>query len=221
MEKIKGVLRKVTNEDLQNIEKLFAKVTEIGNGAFSNCDQLCEIQLPYSISKIHDAAFWNCKNLDFAFIPDSVTEIGSCCFAGCSSLGSVKLPTSLMSIGDMAFAACPRLKYIDFYKFDCGIQDVLSMRIEVFREFQKYEEERIAKEGEDCFFGLRRDSFPIIDRVLIWTMTEKAAKGNPEMQAKFFEGVDALLAEQEIDDCLKETYDRMRKEIEDEANRDK
>ena len=106
-------------------------VTEIGVGAFAECESLISVTIPDSVATIGAGAFAECYSLisvtipdsvttigDYAFntcgltsvtIPDSVKTIGEAAFAGCINLTSVTIPDSVMTIGEMAFVNCQSL----------------------------------------------------------------------------------------------------------------
>ena len=84
-------------------------VTEIGEGAFSECESLVGITIPNSVTEIGEGAFSGCTSLASITIPDSVTEIGEGAFCGCTSLGSITIPDSVTEIGDWAFSECESL----------------------------------------------------------------------------------------------------------------
>lgn len=64
-------------------------VYEIGEGAFSGCALLDELEIPDSVTKIDDCAFRNCLNLERITIPSSVKELGWGLFDGCEERVSV------------------------------------------------------------------------------------------------------------------------------------
>ena len=109
-------------------------VTEIGQGAFSDCTSLTSISLPSSLTSIGDWAFSNtgissvsipegitdikgrvfnsCQNLISIVFPSSLKYIGEYAFAGCASLSKINLPESLETIGKESFSYCPLIKNV-------------------------------------------------------------------------------------------------------------
>lgn len=81
-------------------------VTEIGNRAFSRCQNLTSVTIPGSVTKIGDHAFYDCENLASVMILDGVTEIGKDAFYNCKTLASVVIPRSVAVIGRSAFYGC-------------------------------------------------------------------------------------------------------------------
>ena len=64
-------------------------VTEIGNLAFCDCDNLTCVTIGDSVTSIGEDAFWSCDSLTSVNIPDSVTTIGYRAFYVCTSLTSI------------------------------------------------------------------------------------------------------------------------------------
>jgi hypothetical protein len=83
----------------------------IGEGAFSNCENLTSITLPNSVTSIGDYAFNGCGGLTDITIPASVTSIGDRAFSGCDGLTDITIPASVRSIGEYAFG-CENLTSI-------------------------------------------------------------------------------------------------------------
>ena len=98
----------------QGIITFAGPVTEIGEGAFSDCDNLASITLPESVTTIDDSAFSGCSSLTSITFPESLTKIGAQAFYACINLTSIDLPGSLTLIGDQAFRSCSSLKNITF-----------------------------------------------------------------------------------------------------------
>jgi hypothetical protein len=87
-------------------------VTQIGMGAFQDCDNLISVTIPNSVMVIGFASFSLCDNLVSVTIPDSVTQIEQSAFNECINLTSVVIPDSVTQIGDYAFRGCEKLETI-------------------------------------------------------------------------------------------------------------
>lgn len=72
--------------DFTEYEGAFYFVTEIGVGAFKDCDNLESISIPGSVAYIGNYAFMNCVNLKNISIPESITYIGDSAFENCFNL---------------------------------------------------------------------------------------------------------------------------------------
>ena len=99
----------LVNINLENCKNL----KNIGGETFYNC-AFESITLPNSLTSIEDNLFESCKNLTEIYIPSNITSIGINSFAQCSSLKSVTLPSSLEIIVWEAFSYCRSLTFIDF-----------------------------------------------------------------------------------------------------------
>ena len=87
-------------------------VTNIGYGAFAICSSLTDITIPDSVKIIDEIAFGGCNGLTSIEIPDSVTTIGVQAFSDCCNLTSVTIGVGVMNIGKNAFLNCDSLKNI-------------------------------------------------------------------------------------------------------------
>lgn len=87
-------------------------VTEIGDVAFSYCEQLASIALPSGLQKISSRMLADCMSLTSITIPASVTEIARQAFAG-SGLTSITIPSTVTTLGSSAFNNCASLAHID------------------------------------------------------------------------------------------------------------
>lgn len=81
-------------------------LTDIGEGAFSGCQQLADIVLPPSLATIKARTFKGSTNLKTLNLNNSVQTIGEDAFANCSNLQTILFGTALQSIGSRAFAGC-------------------------------------------------------------------------------------------------------------------
>ena len=68
---------------------IMSGATAIAANAYSDCEQLIEVNLPDSVRAIFDGAFKNCSALGYIILPDDVQYIGQEAFAGCSNLWEV------------------------------------------------------------------------------------------------------------------------------------
>lgn len=84
-------------------------ITEIGDRAFSDCNELSAIEIPSSVNKIGAYAFYGCKTLKNVIIPGSVETIGNGAFYSCSALANVTLENGIRNIGGSVFQGCSSL----------------------------------------------------------------------------------------------------------------
>lgn len=78
-------------------------LTNLGEGAFSQCEKLTSVVFPKSLSAIGERAFNNCTSLTKIEMPTGLTVIGSDAFNGCTSLEEVSIPATVREIGRDAF----------------------------------------------------------------------------------------------------------------------
>lgn len=83
-----------------NIE---AKLTSIGEAAFSECENLTTINLPDTITEMGYGVFGGCTALESIAFPRGMTEIPVTTFSACTSLKSITIPETIESIGQSAF----------------------------------------------------------------------------------------------------------------------
>lgn len=81
-------------------------VTSIGASAFSNKDEMTNVEIPSTVTCIGNSAFSNCTNLNNVNIPSSITSIGNYGFYNCTKLNNVTIPSNVTSIGEYAFSGC-------------------------------------------------------------------------------------------------------------------
>ena len=87
-------------------------VTSIGNGAFYEREQLCDVEIPNSVSIIGKSVFYRCHALADIDIPKSITSIGTLAFADCDSLSDIIIPDLIKSIEDSTFLNCKGIKSV-------------------------------------------------------------------------------------------------------------
>lgn len=90
-----------------------SSVSEIGKGAFANCENLFSIDIPYNVTSIEDSLAVGCSSLQIVNIYGSVTSIGKRAFKGCYGLSSFNIPESVTFIGEGAFEGCYNLSSIN------------------------------------------------------------------------------------------------------------
>ncbi len=99
-------------------------VTQIGYGAFYNCEKISSVNIPKTVSNIGDSAFSGCKvlesvklNYNDAMVNTTSNgtqlyslDIGDSVFSGCVKLTSINLTENVTSIGSQAFYGCSELE---------------------------------------------------------------------------------------------------------------
>lgn len=79
------------------------KVTEIGDNAFFDNQNLTAVHLPITIEKIGVGAFGNCDNMHSIEIPDNVKYIDAYAFGGIDNLTDVYCYANNLSLGEDIF----------------------------------------------------------------------------------------------------------------------
>ncbi|MCM1113950.1 MAG: fibronectin type III domain-containing protein [Clostridium sp.] len=102
-------------DNLRKVEMLYG-VKTIGFRAFQSCNYLKEVTIPDSVTSLGAQVFDECTSLTNIVIPDSVTQIGESVFRGCSDLKNVKLSNSLISISSGMFSSCEKLTSVTGFK---------------------------------------------------------------------------------------------------------
>ena len=87
----------------------------IGKDAFRACNTLTQLVLPMNLTEIGEGAFSECYNLAGALtLPTSLITIGAEAFYNCKNLtGTLALPGSLRELGERAFMRCAALEGLD------------------------------------------------------------------------------------------------------------
>ena len=89
-------------------------VKHIVSVAFSECNSLTSVTIPYGVTSIDSFAFNGCTSLSCVDIPDSVRIIGSAAFRDCAALTSLTIPVSVEMLGFGIFRRCVSLKSINY-----------------------------------------------------------------------------------------------------------
>ncbi len=131
----------LTNVEIPN------SVTSIVNYAFSGCTSLASVTIPDSVTSIGEGAFSWCKGLANVTIPDSITSIERYLFSNCTSMMSITIPKSVTSIGSGAFDNCTGLETITLIScsITSGIREVTSSELTALKS--------IIVEGESSLYS--------------------------------------------------------------------
>ncbi len=110
-------------EDCSNLTdvEIPDSVTGLGNYTFSGCTSLTSINIPAGVTATGDHTFGSCRSLTSIEIPAGVTDIGDYAFVGCASLTSIEIPDSVTNIGGYAFYMCSSLTGI---KIPAGVTNI-------------------------------------------------------------------------------------------------
>lgn len=85
-------------------------ITNIGQDAFLNCDNLKKVSLPKTLIKIEGYVFHNCKSLTNIEIPSSVTNVNMGVFYNCVELKDVEFGNGISYLGEKIFFGCDNVK---------------------------------------------------------------------------------------------------------------
>lgn len=80
-------------------------VTEIGYGAFQDCDNATTITLPSTITKLGKYALSDCDKLTSVKLSEGLLEIAESCFRASMALKDIHIPQSCTIIGNDAFTS--------------------------------------------------------------------------------------------------------------------
>ena len=92
-----------------NIE-ISNNITDIGDYAFSGCNNLMSIEIPDSVTCIGSGVFSSCVKLESFILPNTITKISKYMFRNCSKLVNVVIPNGVNDIGEYAFESCSKLE---------------------------------------------------------------------------------------------------------------
>ena len=75
-----------------------------------------KVILSEGITEISDGAFSNCSKIEQVVFPSSLKAIGKRAFSNCSSLTDINLPSSIETLGEGCFYSCGNLQVLDMSK---------------------------------------------------------------------------------------------------------
>ena len=108
-----GIIKKISDSAFRGCAfkelVLYDGVEEIGEDAFSGCQNLETAKIPDTVKIIKDSAFFYCAFKTLT-IPNSVHTIGASAFAENLSLKTVTLPNNLQKISVSLFEKCASLE---------------------------------------------------------------------------------------------------------------
>lgn len=87
-------------------------VTNVGQYAFFDCENLAEVEIGGSVNIIDWSAFKNCKSLTSIEFPNNVETIGYYAFTNCTELSSVSIGGAVRDVRIGAFMRCTKLKSV-------------------------------------------------------------------------------------------------------------
>lgn len=88
------------------------KVYSIGEGAFSENENLSRVVVSKGVRNIDDEVFKGCSSLREVKLPDTIKYIGQSAFEGCDALTKITIGNGVMHISENAFKGCSSLKKI-------------------------------------------------------------------------------------------------------------
>lgn len=84
-------------------------IETIGAYAFARCYDLENLSLPFTLRTIGDGMCYECNSITDITIPAKVGTIGAYAFYNCTFLSKIVIPDSVTKIGDYAFYDCDSL----------------------------------------------------------------------------------------------------------------
>lgn len=84
-------------------------ITEIGNEAFTDCQELIEVVLPRSLNSLGHFTFSRCVQLPSLVIPGKVEQLERDIFNNCFSLEHIYLPAHISIKDKLLFHNCPHI----------------------------------------------------------------------------------------------------------------
>ena len=98
-------------ENIKNV-KLHNKIRHIGDACFHGCGMIKSMDLPSSVKYIGERAFAECNNLEKITVRTGLLHIAKEAFAECAALKEIYLPATITEMGENVFANCDNLTAI-------------------------------------------------------------------------------------------------------------
>lgn len=109
---LQAILFNKISDETNGDSKVGIRSLSIGDSVFSNCSNLCYVELPENLVKIDERLFYSCEKLISVQIPQRTEEIGESAFEGCKSLEFIALHNGIKRIKEGCFQFCENLKII-------------------------------------------------------------------------------------------------------------
>ncbi len=84
----------------------------IGEEAFADCKNLCEISIKHTVHTIGSRAFAGCGSLKTVYLPSNLRDLGEGVFENCQKLSRCDLPKGIRSIPARMFYGCERIAHV-------------------------------------------------------------------------------------------------------------
>lgn len=119
-----GIEELCSLQKCDNLKRVYipSSVKSIPSGAFIDCYNLKNIELPDGLETIGNCAF-NGSGLTDIYLPDTVSVIEIGAFSGCKSLKSIRLSKNLQDIAD-AFDGCDAITDVVFPGFTSDLMKI-------------------------------------------------------------------------------------------------
>ncbi len=98
------------NGSITSVTVPSVKGITVGERAFSGCEALTSVNLPYELTELEEGLFAACSALKDVELSSQMVSIGAEAFNGCSALEHLDVPSLISTIGERAFAGCSSLR---------------------------------------------------------------------------------------------------------------
>lgn len=151
-------------------------VTDIGAGAFEECESLKKVTLPDSVTKIGIFAFYKCKSLTEITIPYGVTVLNWGIFSHCENLKSISIPSTVAYFGSDAFWGCTGIETFEIPNGVTALPDGIFGKCTNLKEVTI--PDTVTEISDDAFKNCSIDSFIYEGTVNLWNSMYKDAHWN-------------------------------------------